>query len=259
MEKKSVNQASISSSTYWMHLFIGFYFIVLFTERIQSLIRSILDPSVQVFGSGFNWYVYMLTIVSLGGTLLYLMMRNRYLFVGIFTRRIDVHRKINLPSLCIAVGIILISGMVHTEYTIAPLQFVAYGALIIAIILQAVQNQSQATRPIVLWISIAFFIAFSMSIPVVYQSSIEMATLFHILEALSSIVLVALFTFMMYQVFCKNATDLLYIIPMAIVLLLDGIILAMRWIEEINWFVLISLVVTFILFIVGAIIKKIVK
>ncbi len=259
MEKKSVNQASISSSTYLMHLFIGFYFIVLFTERIQSLIRSILDPSVQLFGSGFNRYVYVLTIVSLVGTLFYLMMNNRYLFVGIFTRRIDVHRKINLSSLCIAIGMILISGMVHTEYTIAPLQFVAYGALIIAIIIQAVQNHSQATRPIVLWISIAFLIAFSMSIPVVYQSSIEMATLFHILEAIFSIVLVALFTFMIYQVFCKDATDLLYIIPMVTILVLDGIILAMRWIEEINWFVLISLVVTSILFIVGAIIKKIVK
>ncbi len=259
MEKEKNNQTNISSRAYFIHLFIGVYFIILFIERMQSLIRSMIDPSVYLFGSGFNRYVYSITIVSLVGTFLYLVISNRYLFVGIFTRRIDVHCKISLSSLCIAAGMILVSGMVHTEHSIAPLQFVAYGALIIAIIIQTVQNKEKASSLLVLWISTIFLISFSMSIPVVYQASIENPTVFHIVEAIASIILVALFTFMMYQVFCKSATDVLYCMPTLIAILLDGIVLAMRWKEEINWFVLISLGITAFLYIVGVIIKKTVK
>jgi hypothetical protein len=90
-----------------------------------------------------------------------------------------------------------------------------------------------------------------MAIPVMYRSNIANAKLFHILEAVTALVLVGMFTAMLYKVFCGNATNLFYIVPMAAALLLDTVLIVMRWQEEINWFVLVSLIATCVLFGIG--------
>lgn len=42
-----------------MNWLIMLYFIVLFAERVQSIVRSIKDKNVKLFGNGFNGYVYL--------------------------------------------------------------------------------------------------------------------------------------------------------------------------------------------------------
>ena len=250
-ESKAMEDQKISMSVYFIHLLFAVYFIVLTAERIQSIVRSVRDPSVLLFGDGFNCYTYLITFVSLAVSLIYLIVSNGNLFVGVFTRSVRVHGSIQMGRLCIATGLILVSGMVHTEYTVAPIQFGAYGALIVAMIIQTAQKHRQSGKPVLLWLSVAFLTAFSMAIPVMYRSNIAYAGLFHVLEAITALVLVAMFTGMLYKVFCKDATNLFYFVPMLTVLVLDTVLIVMRSREEINWFVLVSLIATCVMFLIG--------
>ena len=250
-ESKAMEDQKISMSVYFIHLLFAVYFIVLTAERIQSIVRSVRDPSVLLFGDGFNCYTYLITFVSLAVSLIYLIVSNGNLFVGVFTRSARVHGSIQMGRLCIATGLILVSGMVHTEYTVAPIQFGAYGALIVAMIIQTAQKHRQSGKPVLLWLSVAFLTAFSMAIPVMYRSNIAYAGLFHVLEAITALVLVAMFTGMLYKVFCKDATNLFYFVPMLTVLVLDTVLIVMRSREEINWFVLVSLIATCVMFLIG--------
>ena len=250
-ENKAVKNQVIPASVYFIHLLFAVYFIVLTAERVQSIVRSVRDPAVLLFGDGFNGYVYLITFLSLAVSLVYLMVTSGNLFVGIFTRSARVHGSIPMERLCIAAGLILVSGMVHTEYTVAPIQFGAYGALIVAMILQTARAQGRSDKPILLWLSVAFLTAFSMAIPVMYRSNIAHAGLFHVLEAITALVLVAMFTGMLYKVFCKDATNLFHIVPILTATALDTVLIVMRSREEINWFVLVSLIATCVLFLIG--------
>lgn len=243
----------VSLSEYFIHLLFALYFIILFAERIQSLVRSATDPSVKMFKDGFNGYTFAVTMVSLAVSVIYLLITNGSLFVGMFTRSANVHENVNMGALCVATGLILVSGMVHTEHTAAPVQFAAYGALIVAIIIQTAMRQGQSESPVLLWMSAAFLTAFSMAIPVMYRSNIERATLFHVLEAVTAIVLIVMFTFMLHKVFCGDATDLFYAVPMLTALVLDTILIVMQREEKINWFVLIALIATVAVFLTGVI------
>ena len=248
---KESKTTEISMSVYFIHLLFAVYFVVLTAERIQSIVRSVRDPAVLLFGDGFNRYVYLVTFLSLAVSLVYLMVTSGNLLVGIFTRSARVHGSIPMGRLCIAAGLILVSGMVHTEYTVAPIQFGAYGALIVAMIIQTAQKHRQSGKPVLLWLSVAFLTAFSMAIPVMYRSNIAYAGLFHVLEAITALVLVAMFTGMLYKVFCKDATNLFHIVPILTAAALDTVLIVMRWREEINWFVLVSLIATCVLFLIG--------
>ena len=47
-----------------MNWLIMLYFIILFAERVQSIVRSIRDKDVKLFGSGFDSYVYLAVFLS---------------------------------------------------------------------------------------------------------------------------------------------------------------------------------------------------
>ena len=149
-----------------MNWLIMLYFIILFAERVQSIVRSIRDKDVKLFGSGFDSYVYLSVFLSLA----------------------------------ITVGVILVSGMVHTEYTIPGIQFASYGMLIAALVIKTACVNAQAEDRVLLWMSLIYLILFSMAIPVMYHSEIEKAILFHVIEAVVSLALVAAFAVLMYKV-----------------------------------------------------------
>lgn len=250
-----MDQGKVSLGAYFINLLFFVYFAVLFAERVQSMVRTFADPAVRPFGDGFHIYVNLLTLLSLAGTVVYLLATNRAHFAALFTRDAGVHSAVNIGALCIAAGILLLSGMVHTEHTVAPVQFGAYGALIIAMVIRTAMVQGEAGNRFLLWFSLVFLTAFSMAIPVMYHTSIPQAALFHILEAVTAALLVAAFTGMMYQVFTGCAVNLFAVWPMLVAAVLDGILLAMRWREQVNTFVLIFLVVAAVLWCVGKVIS----
>ena len=73
------------------------------------------------------------------------------------------------------------------------------------------------------------------------------------IEAVVSLALVAAFAVLMYKVLIGNAVDLFYVIPVAIAVIGDTIIVAMRWKEKVNSFVLIFLIAASVMWIAGRI------
>ena len=223
--------------------FLG-YFLILIAERVQSLVRAITGQGI--FPTGFDTYVNLLALISLAATVVLLLAFN-----GGFWRSLWQNQAPDYSVLTLTAGILLVSGMVHTEYTVAPVQFVAYGLLIVAMILQTVRTAPTAGSTFMLWYSLVFLISFSMAIPVMYRSGIPNAVLFHVIEAVVSLALVAFFTYMLRIVFVGDASNLLLWVPMLIAIVGNAVILALRWSEKVNLFLLIFTVLTALLFAVG--------
>lgn len=231
----------------WLFLL---YFAILFAERAQSLIRAATDPAIKLYGSGFDGYVNTLTMVSLLATLVLLLFCNSSFWHSLF----DPSVLPDYTMLTLTAGVLLFSGMVHTEHTVAPIQFVSYGMLIVAMVLKTVLETPKADHPFTLWYSLVYLTVFSMAIPVMYRSQITRATLFHVVEAVTAILLVCCFTLLLRRMFTGQGQDLLLWVPMVIAAVGDAVILALRWKEQVNWFVLIFIVLSAVLFVVGKLI-----
>lgn len=236
-----------------MNWLIMLYFIVLFAERVQSIVRSIKDKNVKLFGNGFNGYVYLAVFLSLAAFLVLLVVGNAWFLKSLFTMDMNVYNSVDYRMLSITAGVILVSGMVHTEYTIPGIQFASYGMLIAALVIKTACVNAQAEDRVLLWMSLVYLILFSMAIPVVYHSEIDKAILYHVIEAVVSLALVAVFAVLMYKVMIGNAVNLFYVIPIAIAVIGDTIIVAMRWKEKVNGFVLIFLIAASVVWIAGKI------
>lgn len=245
----------VSGVMYAMNMLFFVYFAVLYGERLQSLVRSLRDPGVRIYGSGFNGFVYTVSIVSMVSAAVFLAVWNRDFFAGLFSRSAGVYGRIDYGRLSIAAGLLLFSGMVHTEHTVPPVQFVSYGALIIAMALKIVSVKGGGDT-FMRWFSFAYLTAFSMAIPVMYHSQIKGAAVFHIIEALVMVALVIAFTLMMREIFTGGGANLFYIAPIVAAALGDAVIIAMRWKEKVNSFVLIFIVLASVLWCIGKILAR---
>lgn len=228
------------------------YFLILFAERIQSLFRT---GGEHLFSSGFGIYVNVLTMLSLLASVVLLAARNGRFWRSLFDRTVTP----DYSMLSVTAGVLLVSGMVHTEYTVAPVQFIAYGMIIVAMVLRTVQTTKGVRAVFPWWYSLIFLTVFSMAIPVVYPSGMDNAVWFYIIEAAVSLALVVCFTLLLRQMMTGNGADLLWWIPMLIVAVGDTVILAMQWKESVNTFVLIFAALSVFLFVAGKIIFRIRK
>ena len=226
-------------------LFILLYYLILFAERAQSIIRVI--AAGVFFADAFAVYVNILTVLSLCTTVVLLCSVDR----GFWKTLVDRDTPIDPARTALVCGTILLSGMVHTEYTLPILQFVSYGALIIALVLATVNTARTTGRKCRLWYSLVYLVVFSMAIPVVYRSQIEAATIFHFLEASTAIVLVGFFTVKMKLVFSGKGENLLLPLPFIVMAVCDAAIILMRVKEELNTFVMIFAISSAVLFLVG--------
>lgn len=233
-----------------MNIFINWsfflYFLILFIERLESVIRIFIEGQEFAFLTFFRGFNLILVLASLIGALLLLIFINRDFFIGLFTNRVVDYKKLML-----SVGVLLISGMIHTEFTILAIQFVSYGFLILALILQSVIAQKEAKHPSLLWISLIYLVSFSMAIPVVYESNLEGNALFHSLEIVIALFMILSFVYMADQLFLGKGEHLIYIYPFLMTLLGDIFLIVFRWNEYINVFLIIALIATIIFFIIG--------
>ena len=211
-------------------LFLG-YFLVLFAERVQSLARICRTSFAALYRTGFDGFVDTLTVLSLVATVLLLAFGCKGYWQSLVNPAV-------IPDY----------SMMHTEYTVAPVQFVSYGMLIIAMVLRTVQTAAGADHPGMFWYSLAFLTVFSMAIPVMYRAEIAHATLFHVIEAIVALALVACFTWMLRDLFLGQGHDLLRWVPMLSAAVGDAVILAMRWKENVNTFVLLFVILSAVVF-----------
>ena len=230
---------------YFINLCFFLYFVLLIVERSISVILS-LSNGINLYGTAFDGYVYSLIFLSIVGFLALLIVKCHSNIKALFKPT----ENLKFDWLCIAGGVLLLSGMVHTHYTISGLQFASYGAWILGILLKTISIHSKNENKVLLWLSFAYLVAFSMAIPVMYQSLIEAHVFFHILEAVGSIALVGGFTYLLLRLFNDNG-DLFPLWPIILAIVIDVPLIVLRWNEEINFFVLIFIVLSTAIYIVG--------
>ena len=231
--------------TYFINLCFFLYFILLIVERSISVVLT-LRNNINLYGTAFDGYVYSLVFASIVGFLVLLVLKCHQNIKAVFKPVEDLR----FDWLCFAGGVLLLSGMVHTHYTISGLQFASYGVWILGILLKVISIHNKTENKVLLWLSFAYLVAFSMAIPVMYQSMIEAHVFFHILEAVGSIALVGTFTYLLLRIFNNNG-DLVPLWPIILAIVVDVPLIVLRWNEEINFFVLIFIALSTVLYIVG--------
>ena len=134
--------------TYFINLCFFLYFVLLIVERTISVVLS-LSNNINLYGNAFDGYVYSLLFLSVIGFLVLLIVKCRPNIKAIIKPSDDLR----FDWLCIAGGVLLLSGMVHTHYTISGLQFASYGIWILGILLKVISIHSKSENKVLLWLS----------------------------------------------------------------------------------------------------------
>lgn len=233
---------------YLINVLFYIYFAILLCERAISVTLT-LTNGINPYGSLFNGFVYTTIFVSIIGFIIYLFTKCRTSLTG-FKNKDELVEKINFRNLIIASGILLLSGMVHSEYTIPVIQFVSYGFLILAIVFRTVMLFDKSNDKPLLILTVIYLVCFSMAIPVVYPSNINAHVGFHIVEFIASYLLVGSFTWMFVCLFENKINKVLLPLFIVLAFALDASLIALRWNEEINVFLFIFIVLSTILYLV---------
>lgn len=227
----------------WKFLFLAAYFVILTTERVISLVKCFFGD-VKRF-SYLDYYMIMLTIFAMFGA---------YVFAVVRCMVLMKHRNEGdsiFTELGVAAGILLLGGMVHTKGSIPVMQFVSYGMILISMAIHTAQNVRKTKNPRKKWLSFAYIVAYSMAIPVVYPTNLEIANIFVPIECVVSAGMVAIFTIMLVRFYGGNGESGFTVLPFAAAVIGDIAVLTLRWSEEVNVFVLIFLCVMSALWITG--------
>ena len=236
-------QTQASSYNKWKFIFLMLYFAILTAERVISLVKCCIG-GFKSFDT-LDYYMLMLTIFAIFGS---------YVFAVIRCTDAVKRRKNNadiFSELSVAAGMLLLGGMVHTDGSIPVMQFISYGMILISMAIHTAQNVKKSKNADHKWLSFSYIVAYSMSIPVVYHTSIDLAHIFIPIECVVSAGMVAMFTIMLTRFYDGNGEDNFSLLPFLIALFGDFAVLYLRWEEEINAFVLIFLCVTTVLWYAG--------
>lgn len=229
-------------------IFLMLYFLILTIERVISL-ATVLTSDIAGYDL-LDLYMSVLTVAAIVGAYTYMFLNVR---LTAKPHSSDKPEQSVFGKLATAAGILLLGGMVHTDGTIPPIQFAAYGMILISIAIHTAQCVKVHGEGIIRWLSFGYIVAFSMSIPVVYHTSIELSALFIPLEIIVSAGMVVMFTVMLRRFYEGDGEYRFPAAPFCAVVVGDAAVLMLRWNEEINFFVLIFICVTAVMFIAGKI------
>lgn len=227
-------------------LFLALYFLILTTERIISLVVCF-SGNLSSY-DGLDYYMMALTILAIFGAYIIAAVK----FTDALNNEESKTSKGDIfGNLAVAAGILLLGGMVHTKGSIPVMQFISYGMILISMAIHTIYNVKLHRGGDKKWLSFAYIVAYSMAIPVVYHTNIELAYLFIPIEATVSVGMVALFTIMLTRFYDGNGESSFSLMPFLVALFGDFLVLVLRWHEEINVFVLIFICVTSVLWFAG--------
>ncbi len=235
------------------------YFIILFGERLCAVFCSFKTGGEYALSSGhvFNFIAYAVTVISIGVSVP-LSVNYLYKMMGYLSKKEPYPFEENYKKIIIGFLALLFAGMMHTGFTVAPVQFVAYGFLIFAMAVRCVEEcKENRERRFASIVSLIYLTLFSMTIPVCYIAlKLGVLTIpFFAVEFAAVFVLIPLFGRMLYRFFTDGVTDFSFVYPL-VMLILSGLTVALKWSEEINWFVLIFVVLTIIFYLTFGIIAS---
>lgn len=229
-------------------LFLALYFAILTIERVISIVVCFASDMSKL--DTLDYYMMALTIFAIFGAYVMAVMK----CTDAAKRQDDEDFEPNedvFGNLAIAAGILLLGGMVHTHGSIPVMQFISYGMILISMAIHTVQNVRLHKGADKKWLSFAYIVSYSMSIPVVYHTQIDLAFLFIPIEAVISAGMVALFTIMLSRFYDGNGESDFSLLPFMVALFGDFTVLVLRWNEEVNVFVLIFVCVASVLWFAG--------
>ena len=233
------------------------YIVILYAERLAAVIIGF--TSAEPFYTGSNaaqWYAHIITIVALVSSLIAAFTINRTAFIYLFTRRCADYDLIDFRMLSVNAGLILLGGMAHTTFTLLGVQFVSYACLLISLMLRMIDggymNRPDVTRGRLI-ISYLYLACFSMAIPVVYGTVGAIRYAYLILEVITSILLVIVFTALM-SVYYRSGGLLNFGIPVILyTTAADLALIILRAPETLNVFVAVFLGLTVLFWLIGRI------
>ena len=239
---------------------IGFslYFLILFVERLLAVILSVHRGDAYALTSGnlFNFMAYSVTVLSLAA--------GTFLFVRIFIglgRALSAKEKYlfddHAREWALASVALLFGGMMHTGFTLAGVQFAAYGFLIAAMIVRCVEGCLSGEDKYLSVVSLIYLVLFSMSIPVCYISFMNMSLrgFFFAAEYAAVFFLVPSFGILLSRFMRSGRTSFAFCVPIAM-FLLSGATVALQWQEKINWFVLIFTAATAVFYLAFGLVAR---
>lgn len=235
-------------------LFLLAYFLILTVERIISLC-VVFTGDFSTYNA-LDYYMTAMTVLSLVGAYVFLAVKGKSaLFKGKDGKRslVPISSPDNYKILSVSAGILLVSGMLHTHGSIPPVQFASYGFILASMAIHTAQNAKKAGYADRKWLSFAYIVSYSMAIPVVYHTNIDLAFLFIPIEIVVSLGMVTMFTLMLVTFYSENAECGFSHLPFLVALFGDALVLSMRWHEEINYMVLIFICATTILWFTGTV------
>lgn len=225
------------------------FFLILAGERMCSIAQIVKDKTVKLTDSPFDIYMNFLTICAVAVSLGTLIIGGGKFWVSLFNGGVTV----NYTIVICAAGMLLFAGMVHTKYTQTLTQFLAYAFLFAAMILRTIVNIDKGADEFGSVYSLIYLIIFSMAVPVVYKSEKEHSTLFHIMEAISSIALVCCFTVLLRFMFIGRGENLLLWVPVLIMAIYDTILVIMNREDKKAYYLLSFEILTAAVFLIGKI------
>lgn len=246
-------KAKSSISNTLKFIFLALYFLILTAERVISVVVCFIGDLSR--HDSLDYYMIALTILGIFGAYIYGSVKLRNALHGYEDK--DKLRKDGkvFGDLAVAAGILLLGGMVHTEGSIPGMQFTSYGMILISMAIHTAMSVKKHGEPLIRWLSFAYIVAFSMAIPVVYHTKIELAGVFIPIEITVSAGMVIMFTVMLRRFYLENGYCKFFPLWFVFALVGDAAVIALRWREEINFFVLIFISVTAVLWTIGTVIK----
>ena len=191
-------------------MFISFlaYYIILFAERVTSLVMSITDKDESgnvigikqmFFGTSFNKVVYAMTILALLVSLI--------LFLRIVGRAMSYGISGSSTVLILNAGVLLVAGMQETAHTFVVFQFVAYIFLFIGCLTKFIDIMHKKDAKASTIASFVYFVAFGMAIPVIHHVTVndaQGARYYYLFEFLASCGLCLTFMIIMFFLFSEE-------------------------------------------------------
>lgn len=232
---------------------LAVYFLVLFVERLVALIVPFADSQYAFYNSDrfVEWYSHILTAASLILTVALMHKQFFYLFTALVPSNKGNRLKVDYNRTCLGAGTLLLGGMVHTNFTLAPVQFVAYGFMILSMISVTVLNFKLSGEGARLIISLIYAICFAMAIPVVYDVTVAASGGFIALECVVSALLVFSFTVMLSE-FYQSGGKTRFSAPLIVfTVVCDFALFFWRMNEAVNIFLIVFPILAAIFWIIG--------
>lgn len=248
-----MNENKTGALRYFENLFLAVYFFVLLGERTASVIYAFVNADLAAAGFVW-WYAHVVTALTPAAFLIVGMRDIVRIVARIFGAAVGPFAETNYRSIAYAAGVLLVGGMIHTDGTILWLQFVAYGGLLLSMLLRAIAASRTPRDGVTtgrLTVSYLYVLCFSMSIPVVYDTAIAYAAIFVPLEIVTSLLLVFAFTVMLDGYLGSGGLANFNLLTIVFTVAADVALLALRWGETINYFLLVFPLLTAIFGLIG--------